>query len=90
MLCAMAGIVQPVFAYNVYVSNEKDNTVSVIDGNSLELVETINVGERPRGIVFSKDRKYLYICASDDDRIEVLDLQSSRLSKICHQDPIPN
>ena len=79
LLIGLIGIVQPVFAYTVYVSNEKDNTISVIDGDSLELVETIEVGERPRGIVLSKDGKFLYICASDDDRIEVLDLASKRV-----------
>ena len=79
MVCTLPGIIQPVFAYSVYVSNEKDNTVSVIDGNSLQLVETIEVGERPRGIVLSKDGRHLYICASDDDHIEVLDLQSKQV-----------
>lgn len=79
MLCGLTGIIQPVFAYSVYVSNEKDNTISVIDGDSLELVETIEVGERPRGIVVSKDGRYLYICASDDDRIEVLDLLTRQI-----------
>ncbi len=77
--CIILGSTQPVLAYTVYVSNEKDNTISVIDGNTLELVETISVGERPRGIVLSKDGRYLYICASDDDRIEVLDLPSRQI-----------
>jgi len=79
LLCAILGNIQPVFAYEVYISNEKDNTISVIDGNTLELVETVSVGERPRGIVLSNDGKYLYICASDDDRIEVLDLSSKQI-----------
>ena len=35
---------------------------------------TVPVGDRPRGIVLSKDGKSLYICASDSDHIEVLDL----------------
>ena len=44
ILCAILGNIQSVFAYDVYISNEKDNTISVIDGNTLELVETISVG----------------------------------------------
>ena len=44
-------------AYTVYVSNEKDNTVTVIDSDTLEVVETIKVGQRPRGITLSQDGK---------------------------------
>ncbi len=79
MLFSIAGNIQSAFADTVYVSNEKDNTISVIDGDSLELIETIEVGERPRGIALSNDGKYLYICASDDDHIQVLDLQSKQI-----------
>ena len=74
ILCAILGKTQPVLAYDVYISNVKDNTISVIDGNTLELVETVSAGECPRGIVLSHDGNYLYICPSDDDHLEVLDL----------------
>src|SRR5262249_53286876 len=63
-------------ADTIYVSNEKDNTITVVDGVSLAPVKTIPVGERPRGILLSKDQKALYICASDSDHIDVLDLSS--------------
>ena len=89
MLCVCAGSLQPAFAYTIYVSNEKDNTISVIDGDSLELIDTIEVGERPRGIVLGNDGKYLYICASDDDRIEVLDLQSKQITHTLPSGPDP-
>ena len=36
-------------AYTVFVSNEKDNTVSVLDSTTLEVVKTVKVGQRPRG-----------------------------------------
>ena len=66
-------------ADTIYVSNEKDNTITVVDGKSLEPVKTIPVGQRPRGILLSKDAKSLYICASDSDHIEVLDLASDKI-----------
>ena len=53
----------------MWVSNEKDHTVSVIDTNTMEVKATYNVGLRPRGITFAKDYSVLYICASDDDPI---------------------
>ena len=36
-------------AFTVYVSNEKDNTVSIIDSNKLEVVKTIKVGQSSVG-----------------------------------------
>ena len=43
-----------------YVSNEKGNTISVVDLTKMETVATIPVGERPRGITLSLDKKLLY------------------------------
>ena len=63
----------------VYVSNEKDNSISVIDSKSLEVVKTLEVGKRPRGITFSKDFEYLYICASDDDAVQIMEVSSGKL-----------
>jgi len=40
-----------------YVSNEKSNTVSVIDTDQWQVVKTIKVGQRPRGIAVTKDKK---------------------------------
>jgi len=76
-------------AYTVYVSNEKDNTVSVIDGESHEVIDTITVGERPRGMVLSNDGKTLYICTSDEDHVEVYDLESKQLLHSLPSGPDP-
>ena len=51
-------------AYRVYVTNETGNTVSVIDGATNKIVETIQVGTRPRGIHASADGKTLYVTLS--------------------------
>ncbi|HJU49553.1 MAG TPA: beta-propeller fold lactonase family protein, partial [Pseudogulbenkiania sp.] len=69
-----------VMAANVYVSNEKDHTLSVIDSNTLAVVKTIPVGKRPRGITLSKDGKSLFICASDDNTVQVMDLASGKIT----------
>lgn len=61
-------------ADTVFVTNEQDDTVSVIDGNSLQLVGTIPVGRRPRGIEASPDGKRLYVALGDDDRFDVIDV----------------
>ena len=46
-----------------YITNEKDNTVSIIDIKKKKVVKTVNVGQRPRGIIMSKDGKLVLICA---------------------------
>ena len=40
----------PASAFMAYVSNEKSNTISVIDTDKWQVVRTIKVGQRPRGI----------------------------------------
>jgi len=52
-LCA----IQSAAADTIYVSNEKDNTITVVDGATLATLKTIPVGQRPRGIVLSKDAR---------------------------------
>src|SRR5918994_3149538 len=66
-------VTSPLTAREIFVSNEKGNSISIVDGDSLEVIETVPGGNRPRGIVLSPDGKHLYICASDDDTIEIMD-----------------
>jgi YVTN family beta-propeller protein len=54
--CLAAG---PAGVERLFVSNEKDNTVTVVDANSLQVIKTIPVGARPRGMLLSKDGKEL-------------------------------
>lgn len=73
-LALMASLpAHPARSETVIVSNEKDNTLSVIDGATLTVTKTVPVGQRPRGITLNGDGSRLYVCASDDDRIEVFD-----------------
>ncbi|MGI9409289.1 MAG: YVTN family beta-propeller repeat protein [Hyphomicrobiaceae bacterium] len=76
-------------AYTVYVSNEKDNTVTVIDSETLKVTKTFKVGQRPRGITISKDGKWLLVCASDDDTVEVFDRKTLKLVKTLPSGPDP-
>ena len=57
----------PSFAATIFVSNEKDNTITVIDGKTLQTIKTIPVGRRPRGVVLSPDFKELFVAAGDGD-----------------------
>jgi YVTN family beta-propeller protein len=50
--------------YQVYVTNERSGDVTVIDGGNLQVVATIPVGKRPRGIHVSPNGKVVYIALS--------------------------
>ena len=47
-------IATPALANKVYVSNEKGNDVTVIDGDTLEVLGHYPVGNRPRGRVVQR------------------------------------
>ncbi len=76
---ALAGFVlsvDPARAFLAYVSNEKSNTVSVIDTDKMETIATIKTGQRPRGIEVSRDGKLVYVALGDDDIIQIIDTKS--------------
>ncbi|WP_299676062.1 YVTN family beta-propeller repeat protein [uncultured Roseobacter sp.] len=79
ILLAIPLLATPALADEMWISNEKDDTLSVIDIETLEVVRTIDVGERPRGITFSKDYSVLYVCASDSDTVQVIDPDSGEV-----------
>jgi YVTN family beta-propeller protein len=47
----------------LFISNERDNTVTVIDAATLKVTKTIPVGRRPRGLVISPDFREVLVCA---------------------------
>lgn len=61
---------------HIFVSNESDDTVSVIDGGRLEVVATVRTGVRPRDMRWTPDKARLLVAASGSDRIEILDVES--------------
>ena len=74
-LAALLLSVLPLAAHagEVWVTNEKDDTITVLDTDTLEVTRTIETGERPRGITFSSDFSRVYVCASDSDAVQVID-----------------
>ncbi len=81
--------VTPADAYTAYVTNEKDNSLSVIDTDKLEVIKTVKIGQRPRGIVMSNDGKWLIICTSDDNDVKVYDAKTLEFIKSLPSGPDP-
>ena len=63
----------------IFITNERSNDISVIDGASLEIERTIEIGDRPRGIGISPDGTELYIAVSEENVIAALDLNTLEL-----------
>ncbi|MGC2141209.1 MAG: hypothetical protein WA620_06460, partial [Methylovirgula sp.] len=73
----------------IFVTNEKDDTVSVVDGESLKLVKTIQVGHRPRGIIITRDKKDIVICLGDDAQLAVIDAYALKVTRLLDSGPDP-
>ena len=55
--------------YEVYVTNERSNDVTVIDGSTDAVVATFPVGKRPRGIHPARDGKRVFVALSGSPRM---------------------
>ena len=66
-------LASPARAYMAYASNEKDNTISVIDLDKMQVVKTVPTGQRPRGMALTSDGKRLLVCLGDSNRIDIFD-----------------
>lgn len=51
-------------AYRVCISNEHEGSVTIVDGATREVIATIPVGKRPRGIHAGPDGRYLFVALS--------------------------
>src|SRR5690242_10622831 len=79
----------PARAYVAYVSNEKGNTVSVIDTDKWAVTSTIKVGQRPRGIEFTRDGKFVMVAVGDDDTIQMIDTKTQKVVDTLPSGPDP-
>src|SRR5262245_7370710 len=50
--------------YRIYVTNERSGDLSIIDSTTHEVVATVPLGKRPRGIHASSDGKTIYVALS--------------------------
>jgi sugar lactone lactonase YvrE len=57
-------------AETLFVTLEKDNALALVDPIEGKLIKTVEIGQRPRGIVISPDYKVLYIAVSDDNTVK--------------------
>ena len=51
-------------AYRLYVTNEVSGDMTIIDSSTYQVIATVPLGKRPRGIHPSPDRKTIYVALS--------------------------
>jgi len=75
------GQVPELSALLVYVTNEGSNNVSVINRQSGEIVATILVGKKPRGIAASRTKEHVrvYVANSGSNSISVIDPTTNKV-----------
>ena len=56
-----------------YITNQGDNSVSVINTETNNVIKTIDVGYRPAGVVVSNNGKRVYVTNPESKDISVID-----------------
>jgi YVTN family beta-propeller protein len=62
--------------HKVYVSNQLENTVAVIDSRSHKIVATLKTGEYPENIALDEGNQRLYVLNWFDGTLSVFDSQT--------------
>jgi YVTN family beta-propeller protein len=63
------------------VTNNEDNTVSVIDLKTFMETKTISTGKGPHGFRVSQDSKYAYIANMGEDTVSVVNIETMKEEK---------
>ena len=71
---------KPAAHARIYVSNQLDNTVSVIDGAAHKTVATVRVGVSPAQVAVSPDRKSVYVANTGSNTVSVLNTDDNTVA----------
>ena len=64
---------------NVYVTNHRAGTISVLDGAFNSIQSTINIGGKPYGLGINTETKILYVAIEFEDRLAVVNGSSGEI-----------
>src|SRR5450759_5560998 len=64
---------------DVFISSEKDNLITVLDGKTQQQIASIKVCKRPRHMQLTRDRQRLITACGDDGLAMVIDVASKKV-----------
>jgi YVTN family beta-propeller protein len=64
LACAAGASISSAYAQRAYVSNEDGHNVTVLDTQRAEVIATIEVGKRPRGLKLDREGSRLFVAVS--------------------------
>src|SRR5512144_1894759 len=73
-----------------YVGNFKDNTVSVIDAGSGEVLGTLPVSAGPHGMAITNDGRTVYVSSDGSSSVDVIDTATDKVVKTIEVGKTPN
>ncbi|MGE5306620.1 MAG: cytochrome D1 domain-containing protein [Alphaproteobacteria bacterium] len=77
-------------AVKAYVSNFKDNTVSVIDTADGKVVATVPVVAGPHGMAITRDGRTVYVSGDGSSSVDVIDTATDKVVKTINVGKAPN
>ena len=63
----------------VYVTGQAGGMLTVLDATTLRIVTRVPVGQAPHGLVFTPDRRLLYIAANGGRHVAMVDTRDNRV-----------
>lgn len=63
----------------LFISSEKDNNISVLDGKTYKVIKRIGTAARPRHLQFNPDKTLIYAACGEGNAIDVIDVEKMAL-----------
>ncbi len=79
--CNPQGVAVTPDGKNVYVTNTRDNNVSVIDTATNTVIANVSVGNGPEGVAVTSDGKKVYVANYWDNTISVIDTATKTVTE---------
>jgi YVTN family beta-propeller protein len=73
----------------LYTANARATNISVIDGNSLTVIDTVSLAYGPTSLHWVRDRNRLYVGVADDCRVYVIDCAAGQVVATLPAGPAP-
>ncbi len=72
----------PARAALAYVTNQGDDSVSVVDTATGAVVQTVGVGAKPAGVAVASDGRHVYVTNPEGRSVSILERRDGRLSAV--------